>query len=120
MEQFEREQAHPLSLEEIKAIAEEEIAKGSNPCLRRMVFIETRAKEDQPRKIFPAYPFSILPGKDGDVLVLFVVQFVMQSYNTACITISVKDIGVTCRFWNLPPTEKAMDAVPLADVSGVQ
>lgn len=120
MEQFEIEQAHTLSLEEIRAVAEEEITKGCNPCLKKLVFIETRAKGDQPRKIFPAYPYSVLPGKDGDVLILFVVQYIMKSYNTACISISMNDIGVNCRFWNLPPTEKVMDAVPLADAAGVQ
>lgn len=120
MERFEREQAHVISLEEIRKIAEEEIEKGSNPCLRKMMFIETRATEKNLRKIFPAYPYTVMPGKDCDVLVLFVVQYIMKSYNTACITIPVTDIGVTCRFWNLPPTDEVMDKMPLADVSGVQ
>lgn len=120
MERFEREQAHVISLEEIRKIAEKEIVKGDNPCLNKLVYMETRATEKTPRKIFPAYPYTVMPGKDCDVLVLFVGQYIMKSYNTACITIPVTDIGVTCRFWSLPPTDEVMDKIPLADVSGVQ
>ena len=119
MEQFAREQAHPLTLEDIRSIADEEIVKGSNPCLRKLVYLETRETENQSRRLFPAYPFSVTEGKDGDVLVLFVVQYAMKTYQTIGTAIPVKDIGVTCRFWNLPPQESVMDLNPLPK-KGVQ
>ena len=37
MERFARMQAHELSLEDIQKIADEEITKGSNPCLDKLV-----------------------------------------------------------------------------------
>lgn len=120
MERFARMQVHELSLEDIQKIADEEITKGSNPCLDKLVYIETRAKGEHPRKIFPAYPFSVMDGKDGKVVVVFMVQYIMRTYTTACITFAAGDIGVTCRFWNLPPTDEVMDAVPMVDASGVQ
>ena len=112
--------ASVIGPEKIREIVKEELKKGDNPCLTKLLFMETRAKGEHPRKIFPAYPFDIVSGKDGDVLVVFLVQYLMKTYNTACITFPMKDIGVTCRFWDVPPTDAAMDAFPLKDTAEVQ
>lgn len=117
MERFEREQAHPLSLEDLKEMTKKEV---SNPCLESLIYVETRATEKRPRKLFPAYPFDIVEGNEEDELILYVVQFIMQHYNTACISIPISEIGVKCRFWNLPPTEKLLDLMPMADSREVQ
>lgn len=117
MERFAREQAHTLSLEEIQDTIDAEV---SNPCIERLIYVETRATDKRERKIFPVYPFDLMEGADGKVLVLFVVQYIMKQYTTACITIPVSDIGVKCRFWNLPPTEDILDKMPMADSSEVQ
>lgn len=119
MEQFEREQAHPLTIDDIRKIADEEIVKDSNPCLKKLVYIETRETEKQSRRIFPAYPFSVTEGRDGDVLILFIVQYAMKTYQTVGTAIPMSDVGVTCRFWNLPPKESVMDRDPLPK-KGVQ
>lgn len=120
MQKFAREQIHELTEKELREMAEAEIQKGENPCLNRLVFVETRATEKTPRKIFPAYPASILSSEHGDALVVFIVQFMMGQYSTLCIKMPFSEIGVKCRFWSLPPTESVMDAMPLKDTAEVQ
>ena len=120
MQKFEREQIRELTEEDLRYILRGELEKGSNPCLNRLFFVETRATERMPRKIFPVYPADIIGGKDGDVLIVYVVQFIAGQYSTACITMPVSDIGVKCRFWTLPPVDAVMDAMPLKDVAEVQ
>lgn len=120
MERFAREQAHVIGVEELNKITDEEIVKGMNPCMDRLVFMETRATEKTPRKLFPAYPLYMMEGKEGKVLVMVVVQYMNKMYNTCAIAQPVGDIGVKFRFWNLPPTEEAMDALPMVDIQGAQ
>jgi len=121
MQKFEREQIRELTEKELREMAEAEIVKGENPCLNRLIFVETRATEKTPRKIFPAYPASILSSEDkGDALVLFIVQYMMGQYSTLCIKMPFSEIGVKCRFWTLPPVDAVMDALPLKDVPEVQ
>lgn len=117
MERFEREQAHPISLEEIEELTQRQV---SNPCIERLVYVETRQKGTQERKIFPAWPFEVMEGKDGKVIVMYVAQYMMRQYITACVTVPVKDIGATFRIWNLPPSDSLMERMPLADKSEVQ
>ena len=122
MQRFAREQIRELTEKELREMAEAEIQKGENPCLNRLIFVETRATEKTPRKIFPVYPSGVLSGedKDGDALVVFIVQYMMGQYSTLCIKMPFKEIGVKCRFWTLPPVDAVMDAMPLKDVPEVQ
>ena len=101
MQKFEREQIRELTEADLRDIVGLEI-------------------ERTPRKIFPVYPADIIGGKDGDVLILYVVQCLGGQYSTVCITVPVSDIGVKCRFWTLPPVPSVMDAMPLKDVPEVQ
>lgn len=120
MQKFEREQIRELTADDLRDIVGFEIEKGQNPCLDRLFFVETRATKKVPRKIFPVYPAEVVGGKDGDMLVVYVVQFMAGQYGTACTTIPVGDIGVKCRFWTLPPVDAVMDAMPLKDAAEVQ
>ena len=120
MQKFEREQTRELTADDLRDIVGVELKKGGNPCLDRLFFVETRATKKVPRKIFPVYPAEVVSGKDGDVLVAFVVQSVIGQYCTSCITIPFGDIGVKCRFWTLPPVDAVMDTMPLKDAAEVQ
>ena len=120
MKRFASDEARVISPEELQKITDEEITGGMNPCMDRLIFIETRATERTPRKLFPAYPLYMMEGKDGKVLVMVLVQYMNKMYSTCAIAQPVSDIGVKFRFWTLPPTEEAMDAVPMPDTSEVQ
>ena len=120
MKRFTSLQAHVIGVEELKKITDEEIVKGMNPCMDRLMFLETRATKKTPRKLFPAYPLYMMEGKEGKVLVIALVQYMNKMYSTCAIAQPVSDIGVKFRFWNLPPTEEAMDALPMADIQEVQ
>ena len=118
MEKFAREQAHTLSLNQL-----EEILKDTGkPTINRLIFAETRSTEKKKRGIFPCWPGEVRAATDDKPrsVILFMAQFIAGNYNTICVEIPEPDIGVTIRFWNLPPMEEVMDAMPMADAKEVQ
>ena len=104
MNRFEREQAHALELDDILTMLE---AEAKNICLDRLVFLQAR---------------DMKTNESGDKreLYMFVVQNVAGKYNTAYLCVPEKAIGVTCRFWNLPPSQDVIDKNPLTDTAEVQ
>lgn len=119
MNRFEREQAHILELDDILTMLE---AEAKNICLDRMVFLQARDMKNKESRIYPCYPVDMKTNESGDKreLYMFVVQNVAGRYNTAYLCVPEKDIGVTCRFWNLPPSQDVIDKNPLTDTSEVQ
>lgn len=114
MERFEREQAHPMTMDELQALID---SNSMNPCLDRLVFIETRKTERRERAIYPGYPAQIKEQNGKKSVIVFVNQCMAGHYNTACVAMAEEEIGKKCRFWSLPPTDEVMDKLPmLSDV----
>lgn len=117
MERFGREQAHTLSLDDLQAIIDKD---SLNPCIERLIYVETRKSERKERAIYPGYPAQILE-KDGKRrLIFFVNQCLGGQYNTACVQLPEEEIGVKARFWNLPPLDEVLEKDPMISVPGVQ
>ena len=88
----------------------------ANPVISRMIFIETRKSKNCARKVFPCYPIARGDddGKAEDSILIAVVQAAGGTkFFVGYINMPVKDIGVTCRFWDMPPTDILMDQDPL-------
>ena len=117
MERFGREQAHVMSLDDLQKMIDSE---SMNPCIERLIYIETRKTDRKERAIYPGYPAQIKE-KDGKrSLIFFVNQCMAGQYNTACVSVPEEDIGVKLRFWNLPPAEEVLEKDPLMSTVEVQ
>lgn len=118
MKRFQREQAHTLSMDDLANVLE---AQSKNPCMERLIFVETRKTPRKERSLFPCWTADIREDKDHKrTLVFFAVQLLGGQYNTVCMQIPEENLGKICRFWNLPPAEEAMDADPLPESTEVQ
>ena len=117
MERFGREQAHTLSMDDLQAIIDTD---SMNPCIERLIYVETRKTERKERSIYPCYPAQIKE-KDGVRSVIFFVnQCMAGQYNTACVAMPENEIGVKARFWNLPPQDEIMEKDPMISSTEVQ
>lgn len=117
MERFGREQAHTLGFDDLQKMIDSE---SMNPCIERLIYVETRKTERKERSIYPGYPAQIKE-KDGKrSLIFFVNQCMAGQYNTACVSVPEEDIGIKLRFWNLPPAEEVLEKDPLISSVEVQ
>ena len=117
MERFGREQAHTLSLDDLETMINTD---SMNPCIERLIYVETRKTERKERSIYPGYPAQVKE-KDGKrMLIFFVNQCMAGQYNTACVSMPEDEIGVKARFWNLPPMEEIMEKDPMISSAEVQ
>lgn len=119
MERFAREQAHMVSLDDIQKMTDSE---SRNICLDRMIFLVARNMKTKECNIYPCYPAMIASEEESGKrsIYIFLVQNVAGRYNTAYLNIPEGDIGTTCQFWNLPPSQELMDKNPLKDSTEVQ
>ena len=117
MERFGREQAHTLDMDDLQAIIDTD---SMNPCIERLIYVETRKTERKERSIYPCYPAQIKE-KDGVRSVIFFVnQCMAGQYNTACVSMPENEFGVKARFWNLPPNEDVLEKEPMISSVEVQ
>lgn len=117
MERFGREHAHTLSMDDLQTIVDTD---SMNPCIERLIFVETRKTDKRERSIYPCYPAQIKE-KDGVRSVIFFVnQCMAGQYNTACVAMPENEIGVKARFWNLPPRDEMMESDPMISSTEVQ
>lgn len=117
MERFGQEQAHTLDFDDLQKMIDTE---SMNPCIERLIYVETRKTDRKERSIYPGYPAQIKE-KDGKrSLIFFVNQCMAGQYNTACVSVPEEDIGIKLRFWNLPPSEEVLNKKPLISSAEVQ
>lgn len=119
------ENAKVIEAEELKEIIEEE---SGNPTVDRLMFIETKAKNDIPSKVFPCYLEAWGQEENAEMKVDPGLRFqccIMQSmggeFGMVRVMILANELGVTKRIWDKPPTKGRREDTPWAAVEeGVQ
>ena len=103
------ENAVIITPEELKEIIEEEM---TNPTLERLMFLETKAKNDIPGKVFPCWVEAW--GEDEDAAVkndphlkfwICIAQYTGGEFKLARVIIPASDLGTKVRIWDRPPTK---------------
>ena len=111
------EDAKTMGAVEIKEMVEEEY---SNPTVQRMVFLETKDKEDRPGKIFPCYVEAY--GKEEDKLAFqcCIVQGTGTGFGMVRVVIHEDELGFRKRIWDKPPKKAVREEEPWTDTNVVQ
>lgn len=113
--------AKVLTAEEIKEMIDDESM--DNVVVNGLLFIETRAKDDQPGKVFPCYIYAWREEeKDGKKQLAFqadVIQFRHGEFGMIQVILHEDEFGVTKRIWDKPPTKAMRDIMPFLE-EGVQ
>lgn len=119
------ENARVIEAEELKEIIEEEY---SNPTVERLMFIETKAKDNMPGKVFPCYMEAWGEEENAEVKVdpglrfqMSIAQCVNGEFGLIRVVVLANELGVNKRIWDKPPTKGRRDDTPWARVEeGVQ
>lgn len=119
------ENARVIGVEELKEILEEEY---ENPTVERLMFIETKGKEDKPGKIFPCFVEAWGEEENAEVKTdpglrfqLCIIQSSGGEFGMVRVIVMANDIGVTKRIWDKPPAKGAREYIPWANLEeGVQ
>ena len=119
------ENAKVIEAEELKEIIEEEY---TNPTIERLMFIETKAKGDIPGKVFPCYleawgeeENAAVKTDPGLRFQVCIAQSMNGEFSMVRVYILAKDLGVTKRIWDKPPTKGRREDTPWVSLEeGVQ
>lgn len=112
------EGAKILTSTELKEMIEEEC---NNPTIERLMFIETRAKGDQPGKIFPCYIFAwaMEPVEPGPAEALMfkadIVQMMGGDFGMLEVVLHEKEFGTKYRIWDKPPKKNVREETPFIE-----
>ena len=115
------ENAKIIEAQELKEIIEEEY---SNPTVERMMFIETRERENIPGKVFPCYLEAWAydeESKEEEKKLMFqlcIMQCTGGSFGLIRAVIHEKELGINKRIWDKPPTKGLREHFPF--VEGVE
>ena len=103
-----------IDAEELKNMIEEECG---SPVIEELVFLETRATENIPGKIFPCFleAWGTEEGEEGVSFQCCVTQFAKGEYGLLRVRIHGSEIGVSKRFWDKPPTKALRDEHPFLE-----
>lgn len=101
------EKAKILGAEEIREMINDESLE--NVVVNGLLFIETRAKGDQPNKVFPCYIYAWKEEeKDGKTQLAFqadIIQFRNGEFGMIQVILHEDEFGVSKRIWDKPPTK---------------
>ena len=119
------ENARTIDAEELKEIIDEEL---SNPTIERLMFIETKAKNDIPGKVFPCYLVAWGEEENAEMKVdpglrfrIDILQCSGGEFSIVQVVVMANELGVTKRIWDKPPTKGRKEYIPWATVAeGVQ
>lgn len=116
------EGAHVIEAEELKEIIDEET---SNPTIERLMFVEVRAKDLMPAKVFPCYmeayaTESFVNAEEHKTPELMFQCCIVQSgggnFGMVRVVIRESELGTTKRIWDKPPTKGRSEDTPWAPV----
>ena len=103
-------------LEELKEFVKEQF---NNPTVDRLMFIETKPKEDREGQLFPCYikAVEVTPGKneaeaDKTKFICVIVQSTEGEYGLVEVRIPEEDVNTKSRFWDKPPKKAVRDETP--------
>ena len=119
------ESAKLIDAQEIRAIVGEVY---TNPTVERLMFVETREKDDQPGKVFPCYieEWSTENKEENGVELEWLVftccilQCVNGEFAMVRVHIREGELGIKTRFWDKPPKKDLRDETPWLDSGVVQ
>lgn len=119
------EGAKVIEANELVEIIEEEF---SSPTVERLMFIETKGKDDVPGKIFPCYLEAWGKEENAEVKVdpglrfqMAIAQYYSGEFSMIRVVVLASELGVTKRIWDKPPKKALRDETPWAAVeAGVQ
>ena len=109
------ENAKVIDAQELKEMIEE---KHSNPCVERLIFLETRGKDGKEGKIFPAYieawAHDDVKNEERDLLVfkMAIAQYVRGEIAHVQVALHEEEIGKTKRIWDKPPKKDLRNETP--------
>lgn len=110
------ESAKVISPEELKELIEEQHA---NPCVERLIFVETKAKEGVDSRIFPAFVEAwgyddIKPAQDHKTMMfkMALTQYTKGEIAMVQVVIRETEIGVNKRIWDKPPKKDLRNFTP--------
>ena len=118
------EDAKVIGAVELKSIIEEEY---TNPTVERLMFLETKDKENKPGKVFPCYLEAWAYEEEPKVPAVPNLEFqccITQSsggqFGLVRVVLHEKDLGVNMRVWNKPPKKAVRDETPWLERGVVQ
>ena len=113
------EEAKVVTAEELLEIIGEEY---TNPTIERLMFLETKAKEERPGKVFPCYVegYFLEGGNEEIGFVCCLVQKNGDGFGMIEVRIRAAELGVNKRFWDKPPKKAVRDETSWLDTEVVQ
>lgn len=119
------ESAKLIGPEELKEMLEEE---STNPAVERLIFVETKAKEGRPGKVFPVFVEAWTYEDENEKVkshpkLAFkgVLTFVSDGeFRLVQVMIHDWELNLTKRIWNKPPTKGLRDDQPWIEDAEVQ
>lgn len=114
------EKAKVIEAAELKEMLDEEY---SNPTVERLMFIETRGRDEFPGKLFPCFVEAWGEEENAEMKVDPGLRFqmcIMQStggeFALIRVVVLAKELGVNKRIWDKPPTKGLREYIPWAAV----
>ena len=110
------ENAKIIDAEELKELIEEQHA---NPCVERLIFLETKGKGEDDGHIFPAYVEAwayddIKPAQNHKSIMfkMALTQYIQGETAMVQVVVRESDIGKNKRIWDKPPKKSLRDETP--------
>ena len=115
------ENAKVIEAEELKEIIDEQTV---NPTIDRLMFIEAKAMGSNETKIFPCYLVAWGEEENSKVKTdpglrfkINIVQCLDGDFSMVQVIVLAKELGVTKRIWDKPPTKGRREYLPFAEAS---
>ena len=87
-----------------------------NFTVNKLLFLETRQTEKMPRKVFPCYIMDYAHPADDESkvyeMLVCIIQFMKGEPQMITTTIHAEEVGVSRRFWKMPPSDTYLDSLP--------
>lgn len=110
------ESAKVIGPEELKELIEEQHA---NPCVERLIFLETKGKEGSEGRIFPAYIEAwgyddIKPAQNHKTMMfkMALTQYIKGEVSMVQVVIRESELGTNKRIWDKPPKKDLRNFTP--------
>lgn len=114
------ENAKVIEADELKEIIEEEC---TNPTMERLMFIETKGKEDIPGKVFPCFVEAWGQEENAEMKVdpglrfqMCIIQSTGGNFGMVRVVVLANELGASKRIWDKPPTKGLREYIPWAAV----
>ena len=109
--------AKMVSPQEIKEMIEDEGLE--NAVVNGLLFIETRAKDDHPGKVFPCYIYAWREEEyEGKTQLAFqadIIQLRNGEFGMIQVILHENEFGRTKRIWDKPPTKMLREDTPFIE-----